>query len=128
MGPPWTAGAPLPGGDFAVDGFAALVADLAARFPFLAPRHAHRLARAYGTEAAVLLEGARGPEDLGERFGWDLTERELRWLMTREWARTAEDVLWRRSKLGLRLSAAERAAVGAWMERNQPQERSRVAD
>ena len=61
--------------------------------------------RGYGTEAAAMLDGARTAADLGERFGWDLTEREVRWLMEREWARTAEDVLWRRTKLGLRLDA-----------------------
>ena len=71
---------------------------------------AGRLVRAYGTEAAVMLEGARAAGDLGERFGWDLTEREVRWLAEREWARTAEDVLWRRSKLGLRFTPEEAAA------------------
>ena len=63
----------------------------------------------------LMLDGARAAEDLGERFGWDLTEREVRWLMEREWARTAEDVLWRRTKLGLRLTPAEAARLAAWM-------------
>ncbi len=53
--------------------------------------------------------------DLGQCFGWNLTEREVRWLMTHEWARRGEDVLWRRSKIGLRLSEAERDALDAWM-------------
>ena len=127
MGPRWTAGAPLPGGDFPVDGFDALAADLAARFPFLAERHARRLARAYGTEAAEMLAGARSADDLGRTFGWDLTERELRWLMSREWARTAEDVLWRRSKLGLRLSADEQRALRDWMAEQRPNDRAWTA-
>jgi glycerol-3-phosphate dehydrogenase len=117
MGRPWTAGAPMPGGDFPVDGVPALVADLRARFPFLDAPWALRLARAYGTEAAAVLGHARTAEDLGERFGWNLTEAEVRWLMDREWAVGADDVLWRRSKLGLRLTAAETARLGDFMER-----------
>lgn len=115
MGGPWTARVPLPGGDFPVDGAPALVRTLAEAFPFLGPRWAARLVRGYGTDAAAMLAGARSAADLGERFGWDLTEREVRWLMEREWALTAEDVLWRRTKLGLRLTADEAARLGAWM-------------
>jgi glycerol-3-phosphate dehydrogenase len=115
MGGPWTARAPLPGGDFAVDGGAGLARELAAGFPFLDAAWAARLVRGYGTEAAAMLAGARSAADLGERFGWDLTEREVRWLMEREWAMTAEDVLWRRTKLGLRLDAGEAARLGEWM-------------
>ncbi len=115
MGGPWTARAPLPGGDFPVDGRAALAAALEAEFPFLDASWAARLVRGYGTDAAAMLAGARGAADLGERFGSDLTEREVRWLMEREWARTAEDVLWRRTKLGLRLDAGEAARLEAWM-------------
>ena len=74
-----------------------------------------RLVRLYGTDAARMLDGARSAADLGERFGSGLTERELAWLRDREWARTAEDVLWRRTKLGLRLAPAEAARVDAWM-------------
>ena len=68
--------------------------------------------RGYGTEAEAMLDGAGAADDLGERFGWDLTEREVRWLMEREWALTAEDVLWRRTKLGLRLTPARRGGSG----------------
>lgn len=110
-GPAWTAGAPLPGGDFPVDGVAALTEALRRDHPFLTPDWAGRLVRAYGTEAAVMLGGARSAADLGRDFGATLTEAELRWMMTREWARSADDVLWRRSKLGLRLSPAQAAAV-----------------
>ncbi len=127
MGRRWTAGAPLPGGDFPVDGFDRLADDLAGRFPFLTARHARRLARAYGTDTAEMLAGARSPDDLGRGFGWDLSERELGWLMSREWARTAEDVLWRRTKLGLRLSAEEQRALKDWMAQQRPSDRARTA-
>ena len=113
--PGWTARYPLPGGDFPTDGFAALCASIAGRFPFLPAATVRRLARAYGTRADTLLEGARGPGDLGRDFGAGLTERELRYLVRHEFARTAEDVLWRRSKLGLRLPPAQMEAVAAAM-------------
>ena len=77
--------------------------------------HAARLIRAYGTEAFAVLGDARSPEDLGRDFGATLTEAELRWLMQNEWARRAADVVWRRSKLGLRLSAEQIAAIDDWM-------------
>lgn len=112
---PWTAGAPLPGGDFPVDGAPALLADLRAAYPFLTDRWALRLIRAYGRDAFVMLGDAASPEDLGRDFGATLTEREARWLMEREWARTGEDVAWRRSKIGLRLTADEIGALSAWM-------------
>jgi glycerol-3-phosphate dehydrogenase len=113
--PAWTAGATLPGGDFPVQGFDALVAGLRKDYPFLTPFHARRLCRAYGTEAPVILGAAKRPEDLGRDFGATLTEAELHWLMGREYARTAADVVWRRSKLGLRLTPDQIAALDAWM-------------
>jgi len=119
VGDDWTAGVPLPGGDFPVDGVAALTADLAAQYPFLAAGQLRRLVRAYGNELSDLLGEAATPDDLGRDFGAGLSERELRWLMRHEFARTAEDVLWRRSKLGLRLSADEVAALDAWMAAEQ---------
>ncbi len=111
----WTAGAPLPGGDFPWNGARALADGLCTAHPFLDPGLAMRLVRLYGTEAFRLLEGARTAADLGEDFGAGLSERELVWLREREWARTGEDVLWRRSKLGLRLDAAQAARVDAFM-------------
>lgn len=113
--PAWTGTAALPGGDFAIDGYPALVAELLAAHPFLAPDHAARLARAYGTRARRILGQARSAADLGRVFGADLTEAEVRHLMREEWARTADDVLWRRTKLGLRLSAAQAAELDAFM-------------
>ncbi len=111
----WTAGVPLPGGDFPVDGVAALIARLRAAYPFLTAPHAARLVRSYGTEAFALLGAARSPEDLGPDFGATLTGAEVRWLMAREYARTAEDVLWRRGKLGLHLGAEQVAALQTFM-------------
>jgi glycerol-3-phosphate dehydrogenase len=112
---PWTAGVPLPGGAFPHDGVAALVADLRSRFPFLDARWAGRLVRAYGADAAEILGTARAPADLGRDFGATLTEAELDWLMGKEWAVTAADVVWRRSKLGLRLTPAQIEAIDSWM-------------
>ncbi|RKF14110.1 glycerol-3-phosphate dehydrogenase [Roseovarius spongiae] len=112
----WTAGVPLPGGDFPVDGVAALTEDLLAAYPFLTPDWAARLIRAYGTEARDVLGGAKAAADLGRDFGATLTEAEARWMMTREYARTAEDMVWRRTRLGLRLSADQIAAIDTWIE------------
>ena len=114
-GKPWTEGAPLPGGDFPVDGVPALIAGLCADYPFLSKAHALRLVRGYGTEARMLLGDARTAADLGRDFGATLTEAELRWMMEREWARSAEDALWRRSKLGLHMTADQIAAVEGFM-------------
>ena len=117
VGDPWTARAPLPGGDFPVDGVEALVEALRDAHPFLTERWALRLVRAYGTDAARMLEGARAQADLGRSFGATLSEREVEWLRAHEFARTAEDVVWRRSKLGLRMGGDEIAALDAWMAR-----------
>ena len=114
----WTAGVALPGGDFAHDGGPALVTGLQRDYPFLSDVWARRLVRAYGTEARSILGGARTAADLGHDFGATLTAAEVSWLMTREYARSAEDVLWRRSKLGLRLSGDQVAALNDWMNRN----------
>ena len=116
VGEPWTARAPLPGGDFEVTGVDALVATLRAAHPFLTARWALRLVKGYGTDAARILDGAREIGDLGRDFGATLTEREVEWLREHEFARSAADVVWRRTKLGLRLSQDEIAALDAWME------------
>jgi glycerol-3-phosphate dehydrogenase len=115
LGKPWTAKAPLPGGDFPVDGTAALANEISALSPSCPPALAARLVRAYGTRARAIVRGARDARDWGETFGLDLTEREVRHLMEHEWAKTADDVLWRRSKLGLRMSGAEAQRLDDWM-------------
>jgi glycerol-3-phosphate dehydrogenase len=106
---------PLPGGNFPVDGVAKLVADLQSRFPFLSDFWALRLVRAYGTEALDILGAAKQATDLGQEFGATLTEAEINWLMKHEYARTAEDVIWRRNKLGLRLTKEQTQALDEWM-------------
>jgi glycerol-3-phosphate dehydrogenase len=116
----WTAGVPLPGGDFPVDGVADLIADLRAGYTFLSDRWAGRLIRAYGTEARAILGAARTSADLGRDFGATLTEAELRWLMAREYAQCAADVVWRRSKLGLHLTQAQIADIDIWMQDHAP--------
>jgi len=112
---PWTHNAPLPGGDFPVDGQMARVAHLKHRYPFLTDHWALRLVRAYGTEADLVLGDATSAEDLGRDFGATLTESEVIWLMEQEWARSAQDILWRRTKLGLRMDDAQVAALEDFM-------------
>jgi glycerol-3-phosphate dehydrogenase len=114
----WTAKSPLPGGDMDVSALPALSAELRRNYPFLTQEHASRLAHSYGTLAQRWLGNARQLADLGQSFGATLTAAEVRYLMTSEWALTAEDIVWRRSKLGLRLSAAEIAAVDDWIAAN----------
>ncbi|MRG72481.1 glycerol-3-phosphate dehydrogenase [Alphaproteobacteria bacterium HT1-32] len=99
--PAWTATSTLPGGDFPATGFEALHRDFMTSFPFLEPDHARRLLRQYGTNARTIIGEARSASDLGQHFGADLYQAEVDYLTAREWARTAEDILWRRTKLGL---------------------------
>lgn len=114
--PKWTAGVSLPGGDFPVDGVQDLIGGLLAEFPFLSERWAARLVRAYGTEAVDVLGDAKTKDELGTDFGADLTENEVQWLMDKEYARQAEDVVWRRSKIGLRLTESQIATLDIWMK------------
>jgi len=111
----WTGHAALPGGDLDVSAIPALTNELLREYAFLTRTHAERLAHAYGSRAKQVLGRAKSAADLGRSFGATLTESEVRYLMTVEWARTAEDVVWRRSKLGLRLSAEEVAELDRWM-------------
>jgi glycerol-3-phosphate dehydrogenase len=112
---PWTASSPLPGGDFIYDGIETLIERTRRTWKFLTADHALRLVRAYGTRVERVLGTATGLDDLGLRFGADLTAAEVRYLMAKEWALTAEDVLWRRSKLGLRFTEAQTAVLGRFM-------------
>ncbi|HGG62961.1 MAG TPA: hypothetical protein ENK34_00185 [Rhodobacteraceae bacterium] len=100
----WTEGVPLPGGDFPVDGVDNLLADIRKRYPFLDEKWAKRLLRAYGTDVFEMMGDATSPNSLGQHFGWNLYAREVDWLRNREFAKTADDILWRRSKIGLRLT------------------------
>jgi glycerol-3-phosphate dehydrogenase len=103
----WTARTPLPGGDFPRDGYEALVADYRARHSFLTEPLARRLIRAYGTRTMALLNGATTLGDLGPAYGAGITEAELAHLKRDEFVTCAADVVWRRSRLGLRLTQAE---------------------
>jgi len=112
-GPAWTKGSTLPGGDFPIDGFEALVTSLRIRAMKVPPATIRRLARAYGTEARTILADG----DLGPIFGADLGRREVDFLVEKEWARTTDDILWRRSKLGLRFSPEEVLALARYLEK-----------
>lgn len=123
MGPAWTLDAPLPGGDFdsllprrqGGLGLAELTALIRQRHPWLPPAVAARWARSYGTRFETIVGGAGSPDGLGAEVATGLFEAELAYLRDREWARGADDVLWRRSKLGLHLDEAGRQAVAAWL-------------
>ncbi|MFD2250444.1 glycerol-3-phosphate dehydrogenase [Pseudochelatococcus lubricantis] len=105
--PAWTAASALPGGNFPVDGLPALMKTLKARAPAVAETTLKRLARHYGMLALPIVASG----SLGRIIGADLGENEVRHLVENEWALTAEDVLWRRTKLGLRFTAQETAAL-----------------
>lgn len=114
-GPSWTAAATLPGGEMPGADFDRFLADLRARRPWLPPALVQRYARAYGTRVERLIGSAASLADLGRHFGEDLYAREVDYLVEHEWACSAEDILWRRSKLGLHLSAGTRVALEAAM-------------
>lgn len=116
MGGGWTDSAPLPGGDIPDANFESWFAGFCSAYPWLPEGLALHYARAFGTDAARIVEGATALDDLGRCFGGFLYEREVRWLIDHEWARTPDDVLSRRSKHGLFLSEGERAAFADWME------------
>lgn len=120
MGKAWTAGVPLPGGDFPWDGQPALRAELQSAYPFLPAAVTARLVRTYGTLAREMLGGANSWANLGRDFGAGLTEREAEFLATTEWATYADDILWRRTKRGLHMTEAERARFTAWFEASAP--------
>ena len=121
-GPVWTANSHLPGGDFAPGDGERQPSGLLSKYPFLDRAFAERLTRSYGTRAAALLGDARSREDLGTQFGATLTEREVNYLIGQEWARTTEDIVWRRSKLGLHMTSDEIDRLRDWLGRRSPQE------
>jgi glycerol-3-phosphate dehydrogenase len=115
MSPRWTANAPLPGGDFAWERFDEHVEAVRERWRFLSEPEAQRLFAAYGTRLVEVLGEAQSRADLGASFGPELTAAEVRYLVSREWARFPDDILWRRSKLGLTMSAEDREALARFM-------------
>jgi D-erythritol 1-phosphate dehydrogenase len=116
MGAPWTHSANLPGGDLP-RGREGVLTELERRYEALPPPLLRDLARRHGTRAIDVLDDARRVEDLGESFGANLTEREVRYLQREEWAMTADDVLWRRTKCGLPMTARERERVTQFIGR-----------
>ena len=117
-GKPWTSGSPLPGGDIENANFDAYLNDVRERWNWLPPALARRYARAYGTRIERLIGTAGTLKELGEHFGDDLYEAEVNYLLRAEWALTDEDILWRRSKLGLHISDETAARLRAWLGRN----------
>ncbi|RYY53803.1 MAG: hypothetical protein EOO24_64125, partial [Comamonadaceae bacterium] len=126
--PAWSDGAFLPGGDLSAwigpatrpdDDFERFVKAVQVKYPWLDARLARRLARAYGTRIAELIGPAESMADLGAAVAPGLYERELQFMQDQEWVLGAEDALWRRSKLGLHFTPAERARVADWFETRQ---------
>lgn len=115
MGPSWTKGSSLPGGGFPYERRQPLVAELAARYPFVDKATIERLFASYGTMADAFLSGAVKTDDLGIHFGAGLYAREVEHLLRDEWASTTDDILWRRTKLGLRLTPTERDHLAGWL-------------
>lgn len=112
----WTAGVPLPGGDFGGKDYDGILRDVMAKYPFASETCARRFVRAYGTDAFDILGEAKSEVDLGTKFGPTLSSREIDWLMANEYAQTAEDIVWRRSKMGLHLTAQQIAAIDHYMK------------
>ena len=123
MGKPWTVSASLPGGDFAFAEVESRIADLTRKYSFMTPRNVRRMFRAYGSDTEAVFDGARFAQDMGKSFGM-LTEREVDWLVKNEWVRGADDILWRRSKLGLHLSQEDQDALRQHFE---PQKKAKAS-
>ena len=114
-----TAHHPLPGGDFT--DFPQLLETLQQRYPQLPSTLLASLARRHGSNTPAVLMDARTPADLGQHFGGNLYAREVTYFITHEWAHTADDILWRRSKAGLHLSAAQHQVLGDWLATHHPE-------
>jgi len=112
---PWTAGALLPGGDLPQGSFAVFLRTLARRYAWLPARLRWRYAHAYGTRVERVLGAAAAPADLGRELLPQLYEREVAYLCREEFARSTEDILWRRSKLGLHLLQADLSPLEGWV-------------
>jgi glycerol-3-phosphate dehydrogenase len=115
MSPRWTAKAALPGGDFAWAQFDAQIDHARERWRFLTEAQAQRLIAAYGSRLGDVLGDAGSRAELGPGFGPELTGAEVRYLMTKEWARFPDDILWRRSKLGLTMPPGDRDALATFI-------------
>jgi glycerol-3-phosphate dehydrogenase len=114
MDAPWTHATPLPGGDIPGSDFDGFMQELRGQWPWLPGDLLRRYARTYGTRVDRMLDGANGTNDLGIHFGDGLYGREVEYLVGTEWAMSADDVLWRRSKLGLHAAPETVAALERW--------------
>ncbi|MEQ8739925.1 MAG: glycerol-3-phosphate dehydrogenase [Hoeflea sp.] len=114
-GAPWTKDSALPGGDFEVGDYDAVLSRISSAYPFLEATNRERLVRAYGLKCHEFLGEAKSYQDLGEHFGHGLTSSEVNYLMSEEWARTSADVLWRRSKLGIRFTQEQSERLEKYM-------------
>ena len=125
--PRWTATTPLPGGDMDDGDFDRFLRKLRGKYPWLDAATVARLARAYGTRVELILGSACSARDLGADFGAGLFQAEIDYLIGQEFALTAEDILWRRSKRGLHLSPVERARLGAYVDERVTNQRRKTA-
>jgi glycerol-3-phosphate dehydrogenase len=116
---PWTKRVPLPGGDFSVDGFDAFVKNLLENYSFLTPLWATRMVRMYGTNAKKIIASVVQASDRKQDFGCDVTAAELDWGIENEFVQTADDFVWRRTRLGLKLTQEQIEAIDAYILRNQ---------
>ncbi|MBB3951303.1 glycerol-3-phosphate dehydrogenase [Aureimonas jatrophae] len=116
MKPAWTGNAPLPGGDIENADFVQFAEDMRAAYPWMPRPFIYRLGRLYGTIARDIIGSATSMDGLGRDFGGGLTESEARYLVAREWALTAEDILYRRTKQALQMTARERAEFTRWFD------------
>lgn len=116
-GKKWTKDSHLPGGEFKIDGFDELVGKICEKHPFLESKFIRRLARAYGTRAWDILKDVNKKADMGEEFGGSLTEREVKYLVENEWAINVEDIVWRRTKLGIRMNDKQIEKLDNWMNK-----------
>jgi len=117
-GQPWTKNSNLPGGDFEPSDFQKLLSDFQSAYSFVETAVCERLVRSYGKKAFDVLGASKSLADLGEDFGHGLTEAEVRYLVINEWAQTAEDVVWRRSKLGIRFTKQQMIRLSQFMDEN----------
>jgi len=111
----WTAGASLPGGAFPLADVDSLIAEAKADYRFLSSRTIKRMFRCYGTDLWKILANAKSKSELGRDFGFDLSEAEVEWLQDKEFARSADDILWRRTKLGLRFDPKDKEELARWL-------------
>ena len=114
----WTAEAPLPGGDIENADFDAFLEGLEAQYPWMHKLVLRRMARAYGTRIGMIMGKAKSKRGLGKSFGGGLSAAEVKYLIAHEWAKSADDILWRRTKCGLHMSDAEQKAFTKWFKEN----------